>query len=124
MTISRFPVYSKPMAGVIVLTCRRHRNHRSSFGIAGPSSQKHSTFSKFSPSSSTYPRELDAAVAALGGSAALLDVEETKLAAGGLDNPRQVRRGVVAIARPKLAKFPSAFLSFPVSAHYHVHSNG
>ena len=57
-------------------------------------------------SRSTYTRELDAAVAALGGSAALLDVKETQRAAGSLDNPRQVRRGVVAIKKPKLADFP------------------
>jgi hypothetical protein len=44
----------------------------------------------------TYAGQLDAAVAALGSGAALLDVKNTVLAAGGLDHPRLVRRGVVA----------------------------
>lgn len=51
----------------------------------------------------TYTGELDAAVAALGSSAALLDVKKTERAAGSLDNPRQVRRGVVAARKPELA---------------------
>ena len=44
----------------------------------------------------TYTRELDAAVAALGGSAALLDVQNTQLAARSLDHTRPVGRGVIA----------------------------
>lgn len=43
-----------------------------------------------SRSQTTYPRELDTAVATLGRSTALLDVEKPEFAAGGLDGPRQV----------------------------------
>lgn len=43
----------------------------------------------------TYTGELGAAVTALGGSSALLQVQSPELATGGLDNPRLVRRGVV-----------------------------
>lgn len=46
---------------------------------------------------STYARELDAAVTALGGSASLLDVEDSQLAAGGLDDTSPVGRRVVAV---------------------------
>jgi hypothetical protein len=49
-----------------------------------------------SRSKKTYARELDAAVTALGGSTALLDVKNPSLAAGGLDDPRPVGGGVVA----------------------------
>lgn len=52
------------------------------------------------PSRSTYARQLDAAVTALGGSAALLDVQDAELAAGGLNDTSLVRRRVVAIAMP------------------------
>ncbi len=44
----------------------------------------------------TYTRQLDAAVAALGGSATLLDVKDALLTTGGLDDPRPVRGGVVS----------------------------
>lgn len=44
----------------------------------------------------TYAGELDAAVTAFRGSSALLDVKHSGSATGGLDDPRQVRRGVVA----------------------------
>lgn len=50
-------------------------------------------------SNKTYTREFDAAVATLGGSAALLDVKNTELTTGSLDNPRPVGRGVVAAKR-------------------------
>lgn len=63
--------------------------------------------------SCTYTRELDAAVAALGGSAALLDVQNTELAAGSLDNPRQVRRGVVTAKQKKLPKLAQFLLFTP-----------
>lgn len=45
----------------------------------------------------TYARQLDAAVTALGGSATLLDVEDAKLATGGLDDTSPVGPGVVAV---------------------------
>lgn len=48
------------------------------------------------PRVSTYARELGAAVATLGSSAALLDVKDTVVAAGGLDDPSHVGPGVVA----------------------------
>lgn len=62
----------------------------------------------------TYTGELDTAVAALGGSAALLDVQKAKLAAGGLDNPRPVGRGVVTVDlnTSKSAKHPSLVAIF------------
>jgi hypothetical protein len=44
---------------------------------------------------STYARELGAAVTALGDSAALLDVQKTELATGGLNNSRPVGASVV-----------------------------
>lgn len=47
-------------------------------------------------SGSTYARELGAAVTALGGGAALLDVQKTELATGGLNNSRPVGASVVA----------------------------
>jgi hypothetical protein len=53
----------------------------------------------------TYTGELDAAVAALGSSAALLDVKETQRAAGSLNNPRQVRRGVVTARKARVSQF-------------------
>lgn len=46
----------------------------------------------------THAGELDAAVTALGGSAALLDVQHSDLTTGGLDHPCPVGRGVVAVA--------------------------
>jgi hypothetical protein len=68
-----------------------------------------------SNSQTTYTRELDAAVAALGGSAALLDVKNAEGAAGSLDNPRQVRRGVVPAGPAELAMLPlSRFLRLPI----------
>ena len=45
----------------------------------------------------TYTGELDAAVAALGSSAALLDVKNAEIATGGLNDPRPVRGRVVPI---------------------------
>lgn len=57
-------------------------------------------------SQETYAGELDAAVTALGGGSALLDVKDTELTTGGLDDPRPVRGGVVS-ARPSLAGAPS-----------------
>lgn len=45
----------------------------------------------------TYARQLDTTVAALGTGSALLDVEETKLAAGGFDDTSQVRCRVPAV---------------------------
>jgi hypothetical protein len=47
--------------------------------------------------STTYTGELDAAVAALGSSAALLDVKNAEVATGGLNDPRPVRGRVVPI---------------------------
>lgn len=44
----------------------------------------------------TYARELGAAVAALGNSAALLDVQQTELATGSLDDSGPVGSSVVA----------------------------
>jgi hypothetical protein len=54
----------------------------------------------------TYAGQLDTAVAALGGGSALLDVKDTELTTGGLDDPRPVRGGVVS-ADPELAGAPS-----------------
>ena len=51
----------------------------------------------------TYAGQLDAAVAALRGSAALLDVEDSELAAGGLDDTGPVGRRVVPIAMPPVS---------------------
>lgn len=51
----------------------------------------------------TYARQLDAAVAALGGSAALLDVKDPELAAGGLDDTGPVGRRVVTIEKPPVS---------------------
>jgi hypothetical protein len=88
-------------AGIIVnrrvgsLLCSIDRFRRSN-----PPPSPHASLSK---SQTTYTRELDAAVAALGSSAALLDVKNAELAAGSLRNPRQVRRGVVPRSRAKLA---------------------
>jgi hypothetical protein len=47
----------------------------------------------------TYARELGAAVTALGDSAALLDVQQTDITTGGLDDPGPVGPGVVAKGR-------------------------
>lgn len=44
----------------------------------------------------TYTRQLGTAVTALGSSATLLDVKNTQLTTGGLDNPGPVGGGVVA----------------------------
>lgn len=44
----------------------------------------------------TYTRQLGTAVTALGGSATLLDVKNTQLTTGSLDNPGPVGGGVVA----------------------------
>lgn len=61
----------------------------------------------------TYTRELDATVTALGGSATLLDVKDTEVAAGGLDQTCPVgRRVVAAVMIP-----PSATLLFALSRH-------
>jgi len=57
-------------------------------------------------SKKTYAGQLDTAVTALGGGSALLDVKDTELTTGGLDDPRPVRGGVVS-ARPELACTPS-----------------
>lgn len=51
----------------------------------------------------TYARQLDAAVTALRGSAALLDVEDSELAAGGLDDTGPVGRRVVPIVMPPVS---------------------
>jgi hypothetical protein len=53
----------------------------------------------FSNSEATYARELGAAVTALGNSAALLDVQKTQVAAGGLNNSGPVGASVVAVKK-------------------------
>lgn len=50
-------------------------------------------------SRATYARELRAAVAALGDSAALLDVQQSELATGGLDDSGPVGSSVVAVGK-------------------------
>lgn len=52
---------------------------------------------------STYTRELDAAVTALGGCAALLEVKRTQLTTRGLDDPGLVGAGVVPIRKPYIS---------------------
>jgi hypothetical protein len=51
-------------------------------------------------SGSTYARELGATVAALGSGTALLDVKQTDITAGGLDNAGAVGTGVPAARSP------------------------
>lgn len=53
----------------------------------------------------TYARQLVAAVTALGSSSTLLDVQDTELTTGGLDDPGPVGGGVVAGGEECLSVF-------------------
>lgn len=57
----------------------------------------------------TYTRQLDAAVAALGSSAALLDVKEAELTTGSLDDSGPVGGGVVTV-------FPRTSITSPTQS--------
>lgn len=57
----------------------------------------------------TYTWQLGTAVTALGSSAALLDVKNTQLTTGGLDNPSPVGGGVVAGGERFLSVFCGSF---------------
>ena len=59
----------------------------------------------------TYAGQLDTAVTALGGGSTLLDVKDTELTTGGLDDPRPVGGGVVS-ARPTVSRRPSGIDDF------------
>lgn len=93
--------------------CRREKSSRRPLCVLSsrPSPYPRPAAKSLSISRLTYARELGAAVTALGDSAALLDVKQTKVTTGSLDDSGSVGGGVVAARSP---------MSVPISVRRQV----